>query len=259
MTHVPPLLNVRQEASDRTSSEQKADDKLRGHAARKIGEGSFGIHWNQHSTLFLKRQALSRLLYYDDLYRRIVHVPGVICEFGVQWGATMATLANLRGIHEPFNHSRRIIGFDTFGGFAGVGREDGDTVRDGGYATDAGYETELADILSIHESFSPIPQLRKFELIKGDVVDTLPAWLEANPASIVGMAIFDMDIYRPTKAALEAVLPRLVHGSLLVFDELSCPHFPGETQAVQEVLGLNRLRLRRSPLQPWCAFAEFEG
>jgi hypothetical protein len=40
-----------------------------------------------------------------------------------------------------------------------------------------------------------------------------------------------------------------------VFDELNCPHFPGETQALMEVLDLNKLRLRRFPHQPYCAWA----
>jgi predicted O-methyltransferase YrrM len=69
----------------------------------------------------------------------------------------------------------------------------------------------------------------------------------------------DRDLYEPTKAALEAVLPRLTAGSVLVFDELNHPEYPGETQAVQEVLGVNRLRLRRSPnltFGSWAVFGE---
>jgi hypothetical protein len=50
------------------------------------------------------------------------------------------------------------------------------------------------------------------------------------------MAIFDMDIYKPTKDVLEKIIPRLVKGSLLVFDELNFKAFPGETIAVNEVL-----------------------
>ena len=73
------------------------------------------------------------------------------------------------------------------------------------------------------------------------------------------MAIFDMDVYEPTKAAIACVVPRLTRGSLLVFDELNCRHFPGETQAVIEGLGLGKLRLERFPHQPFCAFAVYDG
>ncbi len=91
----------------------------------------------------LKRQSLSRLIYYNELYKKIIEVPGVICEFGVQWGATLAQLVNLRGIYEPFNHSRTIFGFDTFEGFPVIDKKDGNfsNVRD--YAITKGYEETL--------------------------------------------------------------------------------------------------------------------
>jgi hypothetical protein len=72
------------------------------------------------------------------------------------------------------------------------------------------------------------------------------------------MAIFDMDLYKPTKDALNAVIPRLTKGSILVFDQLNHEKFPGETQAVMEVLGLNKLKLRRDPHQSYCAYTVIE-
>jgi hypothetical protein len=251
------LKKISGEFTQRSDVEAENDARLFELAQQRYASGGLGSQWNYHSTVFLKRQVLSRLLYQDQLYRRILDVPGVICEFGVHWGATIATLTNLRGIYEPFNYARRIFGFDTFGGFVGVDEKDGGFSSDGDYSTSTGYEAELGELLHLHESFSPIPQIEKHALIKGDVMKTLPVWLEENPHAIISMAIFDMDIYKPTRVALELILPRLVKGSMLVFDELNCPHFPGETQAVQEVLGLNNLRLQRSPLQPYCAFAEY--
>jgi hypothetical protein len=69
------------------------------------------------------------------------------------------------------------------------------------------------------------------------------------------MAIFDMDIYQPTKDALETIKPRLTQGTVLVFDELNCSQFPGETEAINEVLQLNNLKLHHYPHQPNCAWA----
>ncbi len=215
----------------------------------------FGHQWNIHNLVTLKRQSLSRVLYYNHLYQKMLEIPGVICEFGVQWGATLAQLINLRGLYEPFNHSRKIIGFDTFEGFLKLDLKDGSSVQQGDYSVEKNYEMILEQILSLHESFSPIPHMKKFELIKGDASITIDTWLEQNPQAIIAMAIFDMDIYQPTKDVLEKIIPRLTKGSLLVFDELNCPYFPGETLAVQEVLGLNHLALRHFPHQPYCAWA----
>jgi len=233
------------------------DAKLHDLARRRYQSGGFGSQWNYHSSIFIKRQVLSRLLYQDFLYKKILNTPGVICEFGVHWGTTMVQLCNLRGIYEPFNHSRIIYGFDTFSGFPNVDVKDGGLVNQGDYSSEAGYEAELEQILLLHESFSPVSHIKKFELIKGDVTETFPQWLHQNPHAIVSMAVFDMDIYAPTKSALAQIMPRLTKGSLLVFDELNAKFFPGETQAVTEVLGLNNLRLQRFPHQPFCAFAEF--
>ena len=46
-------------------------------------------------------------------------------EFGVRWGQTLSILSALRGIFEPFNRHRKIIGFDTFAGFKGMSDKDG--------------------------------------------------------------------------------------------------------------------------------------
>ena len=63
-------------------------------------------------------------------------------------------------------------------------------------------------------------------------------------------AILDMDIYEPTKAALENILPYLTKGSIIGFDEMNWDICPGPTRALDEVIGLRNCRIERSPLQP---------
>ena len=241
-------------------TQQSLDEQSRDGGLFDLTQGNlrkYGNQWNIHNLVSLKRQSLSRILYYNEIYQKIVEVPGVICEFGVQWGASLAQLINFRGIYEPFNHTRKIFGFDTFEGFPDVESKDGGFSSAGDYATTAGYEEELEKILTLHESFSPIPHIKKFELIKGDASKTIGPWLDGNPHAIIAMAIFDMDLCKPTKDVLEAIIPRLTRGSLLVFDEANCAHLPGETVALREVLGLNNLSLRRFRHQSYCAWAVF--
>jgi hypothetical protein len=94
--------------------------------------------------------------------------------------------------------------------------------------------------------------------VKGDAVETVPAYLAAHPETIVSMAVFDFDIYTPTKAALQAIAPRVAKGSLLVFDELADPYFPGETLALQEVFGLRNVRIQRLPITARISWIEIE-
>lgn len=218
---------------------------------------AYGYFWNTHSVLTLRRQSISRILYYDNLYKKILDVPGVICEFGVQWGTTLAQLIAFRGIYEPYNHSRKIYGFDTFEGFATTDDKDSGFSSVGDYSVSPGHFELLEEILTIHESYSPLSHIKKFGLVKGDASLTIKPWLIENPHAIISMAIFDMDVYKPTKDVLELILPRLTKGSVLVFDELNAETFPGETRAVDEVLGLNNLRLRHNSNQPHCAWAVY--
>lgn len=206
--------------------------------------------------LFHKRQDLARSLFLTELYRRILGVQGVVLEFGVRWGRDLALFQALRGIHEPYNYSRRIVGFDTFSGFPSVDARDGSAahVSVGAYDVSEGYESYLQAVLDYHESESPLAHIRKHELVKGDVTQTVDGFLDEHPETVVALAYFDLDLYEPTRHCLEAIRDRLTIGSVVGFDELNCADFPGETLALQEVFGLRAVRLQRSPLTPFPSF-----
>jgi hypothetical protein len=208
--------------------------------------------------LFLTRQTLSRINFIQHLYQLIVPVHGAIMEFGVRWGQNMALFSTLRGIHEPFNYNRKCIGFDTFEGFPSVSSQDGALVQIGDYSVSENWQAELEGILQFHEQNSPVSHKRKFELVKGDASLMLPAYLREHPETIVALAYFDFDIYQPTKDCIEAILPHLTKGSVLAFDELNCPEFPGETIALREVLGLSRHAIRRDPNNPLTSYLIIE-
>ena len=204
------------------------------------------------SGLFMARPALSRLLFMNELYKMILPIHGVVIEFGVRWGTNLALFSNLRGMYEPFNHNRKIIGFDTFEGFPSVHEKDGaaPVAIPGAYGVTPGYDAFLEQVLASHERESPIPHLKKYELVKGDASEEITKYLERNPETIVALAYFDFDLYEPTKKCLTAIRDRLTKGSVIGFDELNYHTWPGETLAVKEVLGLDRYSLRRTPYNP---------
>lgn len=210
--------------------------------------------------LFLSRQTMARMLWMHELYQKIINVPGVIMEFGVRWGQNLALFQSFRGIYEPYNYTRKVIGFDTFSGFSGTSAKDGtaDIVADGAYSVTPGYEKYLEQILQYHEMESPVSHIKKHTLVKGDASQTAKKYLQDNPETIVALAYFNMDIYQPTAQCLEAIKGYLTKGSVIGFDELNCPHFPGETTALKEALGLDRYRLVRYPHNPYPAYLIIE-
>lgn len=206
----------------------------------------------QNLGLFTGRNLLQRILVLNDLYQRIVSVHGVVMEFGVRWGQNLSLFTAFRGIYEPFNFNRKVIGFDTFQGFPSVHPNDGgsEVVKVGAYTVSENYEQYLGTILRCQEAESPYDHLVKHELVVGDVMKTVPEYLDKNPETIIALAYFDLDLYEPTKQCLLQIRNRLTKGSLLAFDELNHPSFPGETLAVKETLGLDAYAIRRSPLNP---------
>jgi hypothetical protein len=210
--------------------------------------------------LFLRRQALSRILFVQEVYQKIISVNGVIAVFGFRWGRNLALLSSLRGIYEPFNYTRKIIGFDAFEGITQVSPQDGthEAVAEGMYGVTPNYESYLDEILQYHESESPISHLKKYEIVRGAPADTLPLYLEKHPETIIALAYFDLSLYEPTKQCLQQIRNYITKGSVLIFDELNCGPLPGETIALREVLGLGTYKIQRSPLCPFPSYVVVE-
>lgn len=210
--------------------------------------------------VFLTPQTLSRVLLMDFFYRRIIQVQGIVVEFGCRWGQNLSLLAALRGIYEPFNRMRKIVGFDTFTGFLGTSEKDGPGhgMPEKSYTVTEDFERYLNAIMDCQEQESPLSRLKKNEIVKGDAGVEIEAYLARNPETIIALAYFDMDLYEPTAKCLTAIRDRLTRGSVIGFDELNEHVFPGETLALKEVFGLARYSIRRYPHNARASYIEID-
>jgi len=202
----------------------------------------------ENAALFMPPRSLKRLLFMDELYREALAVHGIIMEFGTRFGRNIAIFDGLRAIYEPFNVRRDLVCFDTFEGFPSIHTYDGvdPMIVPGGLATPPGYERELEDIMVQRQELDPLPDLKRFTILKGDAPEQLAVYLQAHPQTIVALAYFDMDIYAPTKNCLELLKNHVTKGTVIGFDELCSFEAPGETLALKDVYPLNTIRIRRS-------------
>jgi hypothetical protein len=215
----------------------------------------------EHFPRFASRQALSRYFALYEIFKEVLHVQGDIIECGVSWGGALMAFAQISAALEPFNLQRRVIGFDTFAGFLGVSDKDQSTStsnqsRQGGFLADS-----LADLersIELFDANRSIGHVAKVVLVKGDACRTIPQFIRENPHTVVSLLHLDFDLYDPTRAALEALAPRMPKGAVLVFDELNCQAWPGETLAVLETVGLRNLRIRRLPFEPYVSYCTVE-
>ncbi|MFZ0819283.1 MAG: TylF/MycF/NovP-related O-methyltransferase [Candidatus Acidiferrales bacterium] len=214
----------------------------------------------ENFTKYVRRQHLKRFLAMYEIFKLILPVKGSIVECGVFRGFSLMAWAKLSAILEPENLTRRIYGFDTFGGFPSLDEKDRTSraeVELGDFATPNSYN-ELLELVREHDQDRFLGHIPKVELIRGAVVDTLPKFLAEHRHLLVSLLFLDMDLYEPTKAALSQLLPRMPKGSLLVFDELDNPIWPGETVALMESIGINRIRIQRLEWDPYIGYAVIE-
>lgn len=211
---------------------------------------------------FTRRQALSKFLARASIFQKILNVHGSILDLGVNSGQSLFSWAQLSAIYEPLNYTREVIGFDTFEGIPSVTAVDqvgktSDHNRVGGfkYSNLEG----LDKAISAYDSNRFLSHIPKVSLVKGDITQTLPDYIEKNPHLVVSLLHIDVDVYAPTKIALELIPPIMPRGGIIVFDEVNQRPYPGETQAVKDTLGLHTLKLERISWETGLSFAVLGG
>ncbi|MEV4347443.1 TylF/MycF/NovP-related O-methyltransferase [Actinoplanes sp. NPDC049596] len=205
---------------------------------------------------YARRSQVTRFAALYELFKLALPVKGSIVECGVFRGASFMTFAQLSAALEPTNLTRRLYGFDSFGGFPSVSAGDSPDrtgAKPGDLAADS-YD-ELTRLLEIYDTDRFLGHLPKAQLIRGDVTETIPAFVEDNQHLVVSLLFLDLDLYEPTRVALQHFLPRMPRGAVLAFDELDNPLWPGETKAALDEVGLNRLELRRFDFDPYIGYA----
>ncbi|HJV75264.1 MAG TPA: TylF/MycF/NovP-related O-methyltransferase [Noviherbaspirillum sp.] len=211
---------------------------------------------------FVSRQSMARYMALYEIFKLVVPVQGSIVECGVNWGGGLMMLAQLSAMLEPVNLQRRIIGFDTFAGFAELDQADlqgasaNQELKKGGYAADS-FE-DLQRCISLYDANRFIGHVPKVCLVKGDASQEIPRFLEQHPYTVVSLLHLDFDVYEPTKVAIEHFVPRMPKGAIIIFDELNNTSWPGETRAVLDSMKLGSLRIQRFPFEPHISYAVLE-
>jgi hypothetical protein len=206
---------------------------IRGLCSREVWDYENGFYW------FSSPSRLNKLLAHYELYKSIVNLPGDIFELGVYKGASLVRLATFRyGLENSY--SRRIVGFDAFGRFPREGltqESDNRFIEEFESAGGAGLGLDEVQRVLDRKGYSNI------QLVKGNVFETLPTFIERHPETRIALLHLDMDVREPTAFALDLLYDRVVPGGLIVFDDYNA--VAGETDAVDEFVRQRKLRLEK--------------
>ena len=203
-------------------------------------------------TNWARTRDVTRFLVRHEIFKEILHTPGCIFECGVHWGGGVSSWIHLSEIFEPVAFTRRIYGFDTFSGFKEVSEVDNsnDLKHSRG---DFSLESSVAEIKSVLELIDTTRKINlpsRLNLIQGDIVETLPKLLEKDRSISIALLYLDLDLHIPTKKTIEACLPKMPKGSIVVLDQFADPDWPGETQALMDTVGISNVELRSFPFCP---------
>jgi hypothetical protein len=72
------------------------------------------------------------------------------------------------------------------------------------------------------------------ELVKGDVSETIPEYLNNNPQLKISLLNIDVDLYKPTFDCLKYLYDKVVKGGVIILDDYN--GFPGATKAIDEFI-----------------------
>jgi hypothetical protein len=190
--------------------------------------------------VFTPRFNLARFLAHYEIFKRIIEVPGVVVDLGVFRGGSAFTWAKLCEIFCPTDIRKVVIGFDTFSGFTKINAEDGpeNSMQDvvpGGYFGGDSVEADLALAQKAMNHDRHLRHKDRIQFVKGDVCETIPRFVaDWGDGLRVALLNLDLDLYEPTRVALEHFVPRMARGGVIVVDEYAVDTFGGETKAVDE-------------------------
>lgn len=238
------------------------------HQSRENSEfiSAMAEHWSkspgsvasklQNFTKYVSREDITKFLARNEIYLKQLYIHGSIVDLGIYRGGSLMTWYHLSSIHEPVNYTREVIGFDTFHGIPELSAEDFQSdsvsalIRERGFSPEDGMREDIEKAIEIHDKTRWLSHIKKTRIISGDITESLPVFVKKHPHLIVSLLNIDVDIFKPTKSALELLLPRMPKGAVIIFDEIGNKLFPGETAALNEVIGISNLKIERLAYAP---------
>lgn len=212
------------------------------HSLFMIKLPNFEKSFNYENDFYLScdNSRIGKFMAHYELFKLSMDKPGSIIECGVFKGISLVRFATFRNLLN--NKSKKIVGFDIFGKFPETKFSQDQKLRKK-FIKDAGSngisKKQLLEILRRKKINS------KIELIKGNVIKTIPIYVKKNPRLKISFLNLDTDIYEPAVTILKYLYPKIVKGGILVLDDYGV--FPGETKAVDEYFEGKDIKINKFP------------
>lgn len=193
---------------------------------------------------------ISKFATHLELFKRSSDLAGEIIECGVFKGVSLSRFIKFRALLEN-QFSRRIIAFDTFGEFPetkfalDVQKRKEFIEAAGSLSITKERLLSILKTLNLHENI---------DLIQGDILETVPRFIQNNPSIKISLLHIDVDLYEPTKIVLEYLYPHVVRGGIVILDDYGA--FAGANKAIDDYFKNISIKIARLPFSMAISFIE---
>mgnify|MGYP001411566840 CR=1 FL=1 len=189
--------------------------------------------------LFLKDGNVGRLqkiISRYELFRKIINVPGDICECGVFKGSGIFTWVKLMKIFKP-NNDFRVIGFDYF--------DNRGKPKFKHKLDKKGEIFHKSGAIKQKELFKKCKEwnFKNLKLYAGDVRKTSKKYVKESFGSRIALLYLDLDSYEGTLEVLKNLYKKMSKGGIIAFDEYALKAH-GESDAVDKFFKNKKIKIK---------------
>ena len=192
-----------------------------------------------HLTFDLNR--LGKFVAHYEAYKMAMDIPGEIVECGVFKGTSLFRFAMFRELLGN-SAASNIIAFDVFS----------DEYPDTDYKEDKAQREHWIntagpssiDVSQLEEIFKN-RCITNYELIKGDVLNTIPEYVKQKPYFKISLLNIDIDFVEPTKCVLDYLYNRVSKGGIILLDNYAAFH--GDTKGIDDFFNNKDVEIRKFP------------
>ena len=197
--------------------------------------------YNYENNFYLScdTQRIGKFLAHYELFKMSQNIPGSIIECGVFKGNSLIRFASFRNL--GISKSKKIIGFDMFGKFPETNFQKDKKMRKLFIKESGSVGISKQQLIKVLKQ-KKIDQ--KIELVKGNIVQTVPNYVKTHPKLKISFLNLDTDLYEPAKIILEYLYPKITKGGILLLDDYG--FWPGETKAVDEYFKNKNVKINKS-------------
>ena len=190
-----------------------------------------------HYNLFMNEERFSKLLIHYEVFKKIKNIPGSIIECGVFKGTSFSRFAMLRELIGN-KKKNKLVAFDVFSDeFPNTNFQNEKIQRKHWIKTAGGSSISTNQIDKIFKK----KKIENYELIKGDVLKTIPKFIKNNPKLKICLLNIDIDFVETTQCVLDNFYDKVVKGGIVLFDNYQGvgtggTFYKGETDTINKFL-----------------------